>query len=575
MAPTPGTLRAAAGTPKDKIRSDFRNFLYLVWQQFIGRDPTPIQYDMAAYLQGGPDRLMVKAFRGVGKSYVSAAFVVWCLLNDPNLNIIIYSASKTRSDAFTTFCLRLIDEMPMLMHLRPRENQRRSMVCFDVGPARASQTPSVLSTGIFGNATGFRADIIIPDDIEVPNNSETVLQAEKLWGRRTEFDAILKPGGRIIYLGTDQTETSMYRRLPELGYEVRIWPVRIDSTEELNMYGDQLAPYIRNLVETTQCFGRSLEPTRFTDEDLVKRELAYGRAGFALQFKLDPRLSDMELYPLKIKDLMVHPLDSELVPEQLIWCGSHEHYAKHLDGYATGMKGDCWYTALLKPNAAHVPFTGTVMAIDPAGRGKDETGYAIVSCCNSLLYLRASGGFKGYDEATTLEPLARLCKRYKVNKIIVEPNFGDGMFNTLLAPVMKKIHPCSIEDSERSSAQKEKRIIDTLEPVMSSHRLVVDQAVVQSDYESTLKLPLEQQRVYRLFYQLTRITRERGCLKHDDRVDALALAVGYWQKAIGRDVGSAVEASRARLMDEELKKFAKNVLGRKPRKNTWLGHMVA
>jgi len=236
-----------------------------------------------------------------------------------------------------------------------------------------------------------------------------------------------------------------------------------------------------------------------------------------------------------------------------------------------GLRGDRFYEAVVPQAALYQPYTGVVMAIDPAGRGKDETGYAVVAALNGLLYVFDVGGLKGY-ETPTLEKLALIAKQYKVRSIIVEGNFGDGMFITLLKPVLARIYPCHVEESERSNTQKERRIIDTLEPVMSGHRLVINRALIQKDYESVLALPPEEAFAYRLFYQMTRITKERGCLRHDDRLDALALAVGYWQKALGRDVDDAVRDARQRALDEELRKFTQHVFGHRPRRRNWTGH---
>ena len=76
---------------------DFRNFLYVVWQHLNLPDPTPVQYDMADYLQNLPRRAIIEAFRGVGKSYVTCAFVVHQLLLDPDTKIMVVSASKARA----------------------------------------------------------------------------------------------------------------------------------------------------------------------------------------------------------------------------------------------------------------------------------------------------------------------------------------------------------------------------------------------------------------------------------------------------------------------------------------------
>jgi len=175
---------------------------------------------------------------------------------------------------------------------------------------------------------------------------------------------------------------------------------------------------------------------------------------------------------------------------------------------------------------------------------------------HGYLFLMDIGGFQegGYSEST-LKGLAVLAAKHKVNEIWSEPNFGDGMFNELFKPWLRKIHPCTLEEGPRASQQKERRIIDTLEPVMNQHRLVVDERLIKKDYESA-KNPH-----YSLFYQMTRLTADRGALAHDDRLDALAGAVAYWVEQMAQDADSKTEEHREKLLNEELAKFKDNVMG--------------
>uniref|UniRef100_UPI0040476A38 phage terminase large subunit n=1 Tax=Shewanella sp. TaxID=50422 RepID=UPI0040476A38 len=152
---------------------DFRNFTYLVWKHLGLPEPTPVQYDIAEYLQNSPKRCIIEAFRGVGKSYITAAYVVHQLLLNPQLKFMVVSASKARADDFSTFTQRIIMELPICQHLVAKDGQRWSKIAFDVAPAKASGSPSVKSVGVTGQLTGSRADIIIADDVEVPNNSMT------------------------------------------------------------------------------------------------------------------------------------------------------------------------------------------------------------------------------------------------------------------------------------------------------------------------------------------------------------------------------------------------------------------
>lgn len=541
---------------------NFKNFLYLVWQHLNLPDPTPVQYDIADYLQHGPRRSVIEAFRGVGKSWATSTFVCFLLLCDPQLKIMVVSASKERADSFSNFTKRLIAEIPMLRHLKPRANQRDSSISFDVGPAKADHSPSVKSVGITGQLTGSRADVIISDDVEVPNNSATHMMRQKLSEAIKEFDAVLKPGGRVIYLGTPQTEMSIYNTLPERGYEPRIWPARYPQLDKIPGYKGFLAPWIEQHLQDGKVKpGDPVDPLRFNDLDLREREASYGRSGFALQFMLDTTLSDGDRFPLKLSDLTVMNLHPDHGPTKVVWSKAPELCIPDLP--SLGLAGDFFYRPMFVEKD-FASYSGTVMAIDPSGRGRDETAYAVVKMLHGQLFLVDIGGFRdGYSEAT-LESLAKVAKRHKVNFLRIEANFGDGMFLQLLKPYLTKIYPCTAEEG-RSHGQKELRIIDTLEPVLNQHKLVVDEAVIRKDSLETQEDPS-----YSLFHQMTRITKDRGALAHDDRLDALAMAVSYWVEQMGRDMDEALESYRERQLDAELQRFMDHAVGMTPRPNTWV-----
>ena len=531
---------------------DFRNFLYLVWKQLNLPEPTRIQYEIADYMQHGDKRAVIQGFRGVGKSWICSAYVVHQLLLDPSKNILVVSASKTRADDFSTFTLRLIHEMPLLKHLIPQDKQRFSKISFDVGPAPASHAPSVKSLGITSQLTGSRADIIVADDVEVPNNSATQMMRDKLGEQVKEFDAIIKPldDAKVIFLGTPQCEDTIYRQLTERGYQTRVWPAQyVTPDQNMKRYDGHIAECCINIDNK----GKSTEPLRFSDVDLAERKVSYGSAGYALQFMLDSNLSDVEKYPLKISDLIVMSLDTELAPERLVWAKDPD---LEWDGSIpnVGMTGDRFYRPM-KTLGKHIEYTGTVMSIDPSGRGKDETGYAVVKMLNGYLYVTAAGGVQGGYSEETLKFLSMTAKEHKVNEIVVESNFGDGMFVELLKPVLRKVHACTIEEV-RHSTQKEKRIIDTLEPVMTGHKLVVDPKVIQNDYETSQVYPKDHALKYQLIYQLTRITRDRGAVTHDDRLDALSMAVGYWSQQMAQDASERILERKDDDIRKELQKHA-------------------
>lgn len=538
----------------------FKNFVYAKWKWLNLPDPTPVQYDIADFMQHGPERSGIEAYRGVGKSYLASSYSEWRWLKDPDVRIQVVSGGKDRADAFSQFCLRCLTDWDVLSVLTPRKDQRKALHAFDVNGARADHSPSCKSVGITGQLTGTRADVIIPDDVETPKNSLTVDQREKLERLVTEFDAILKPIAqsperKVLYLGTPQIEDSLYHKLREKGYEFRVWPARKPSMIQVpERYGSSLAPYIMDLQIPE---GAPVDPLRFTEADLVERELSYGRTGFALQFMLDTSLEDELKYPLKCSDFVVMDVDREIAPIKVSWASGPDQLIEGLS--CGGLKGDRWFGPMyVSPD--HDEYQGSVMMIDPAGRGKDRTGYAVVKQLNGMLFARRVGGLEGGYEEKSLRTLAHIARAEKVDKVVVESNFGDGMFLQLLKPVLSSIYPCATE--ERSvHGQKELRIIDTLEPLLNQHRIVIDRKIIQTDATEDVK--------HSFVYQLTRITKDRNALGHDDALDAFEGACAYWVERLDISLDDAEERHKEDKLNKELDKWMEEVTGSKRGSPNW------
>ncbi len=535
-----------------RMKADFVFFLFVLWKALSLPVPTRCQIDMAKKLSsGGNRRFILQAFRGIGKSFITCAFVVWKLWNNPDLKFMIVSASKERADANSIFIKRIIDLMPQLQELKPKQGQRDAVISFDVGPAKPDHSPSVKSVGITGQLTGSRADILIADDVEVPNNSATQAARDRLSELVKEFDAILKPGGTIIYLGTPQNEMTLYRELEGRGYTTTIWPARYPrDRKDWQSYGDRLAPMLQaELEEDPEAFyWRPTDEVRFDDTDLKERELSYGKAGFALQFMLNPNLSDAEKYPLKLRDLIVADLDPASSPMVYQWLPNPQN--KREDVPNVGLMGDSYHT-YQTVGSAFSSYTQKILVIDPSGRGKDETGYAVLYQLNGYIFAMEVGGMRGGYEDSTLEALAKIGRKWKVNEYVIEGNFGDGMYLELFKPVAARIHPAAVTEV-KSKGQKELRICDVLEPIMGSHRLIVNAAAIVQDYQSASDKDGVRNPIYSLFYQMTRISRERGALAHDDRLDALAIGVQFFVESMAKDANKGEREVTEEWLEEQM-----------------------
>lgn len=560
-----------------QLQHDFRNFLYALWKYLQLPSPTPIQYDIAHFVQHGPKRRMVMAARGVGKSWITYAYGLWSLAVDPeDERVLIVSANADKAIEGSTFVQRLIQSWDLLSYLRPRDNQRYAVTGFDVGPSKPHPAPSLRAVGIGGQLTGGRARKIIADDVEIPKNSLTQIMRDRLAEQVKEFDALIYPDvGEIIYLGTPQSEQTLYLQLPDRGYSVRVWPARYPR--DVARYGDRLAPFITDALSAQPTIaGTPTEPLRFGEQDLQERELSYGRSGFAMQFMLDPSVGDGDRYPLKLRDLLVMSLDSEAAPARVIHGSDPNRVAQDIP--AVGLQGDRWYRPAFISDGDYMPYQGVVMAIDPAGRGGDELAFAVVAQLNAYLYVLDCQGLKGGYSEENLKHLALQAKRWKVKHIVVEENFGDGMFSKLLEPQLAAAeYPCVIEEVKHS-IQKERRIIDTLEPVVSTHRLIINESLARRDLENYNGYPLETAHRYQLFHQFTRITKDRGSLAKDDRLDVLAIAVGYFVEAMSRNVAKLAEERLDALRHQDYLKFMRSagLSNKLPKANymaTTLGHV--
>ncbi len=526
------------------LREDFKLFLQALWEQLDLPSPTRAQYAIADYLQHGPKRLQIQAFRGVGKSWITGAFVLWTLFKDPEKKIMIISASKERADNMSIFLQKLIIETPWLNHLRPKaDDSRWSRISFDVN-CSPHQAPSVKSVGITGQLTGSRADLMILDDIEVPGNSMTELMREKLLQLCTEAESILTPkdDSRIMYLGTPQTTFTVYRKLAERAYRPFVWPARYPKN--LSQYEGLIAPQLQEDIDMGAETGHCTDPDRFDDDDLVEREASMGRSNFMLQFMLDTSLSDAEKFPLKMADMVVTSVNPTQAPDAVVWCSDPRNVIKELP--TVGLPGDYFYSPM-QLQGEWGPYSETICSVDPSGRGTDETAAAYISQKNGFLYLHEMRAYRdGYTDRTLLDIL-RGCRRYGVTKLVVETNFGDGIVCELFKKHLIQTKQAIDVEEVRANVRKEDRIIDSLEPILNQHRLICDRKVIDWDYNSNKDEAPELRLLYMLFYQMSRMCREKGAVKHDDRLDALAQGVKYFTDALSI---SAYEAVKQRNRDD-------------------------
>lgn len=529
----------------------FRNFVWLVWHALpdIQKDPTEIQIDVADFMQFGPDWSICFGHRGLGKSYLLASFVVWRWLINADLRVMVVSASEGKAADFAVLVRQLIELLPICHHLRPRKDQRNSTFKFDVGPASPAKDASLVSLGVGSQLTGGRSDLLCIDDPEVPGNAASQKQKTVLLTKLQEAFAIGKSqqvaaGSQIKILGTPQTCESVYYQLENQGFTIACWPARYPK--DIDTYKGRLAPFITDALEKNpKLAGTPTNPKMNDEADLLKREQGK-QAWFRLQYQLDPSMSDAERYPLRLRDFIVAHADPEQGPVYLAWAADQRYQITDADVPNVGFSSDRWYRSFTDlSKVTHEKWASKILVIDPAG-GQDQTAFVVLYFLHGFIWVVESGAVSGFGKEA-LETLANVAKRHSVNTCVIERNFGAGMFKELFAPVVGRIHACALEDFQ-SSGMKEKRICDAIELMLGTHRLVVTENVIKKDFA-------EPDPDLQLLYQLTHITRDKGALVHDDKLDCLAIGIAWFQGLLDQDVARTEATLSEQRREEELERF--------------------
>jgi hypothetical protein len=182
------------------------------------------------------------------------------------------------------------------------------------------------------------------------------------------------------------------------------------------------------------------------------------------------------------------------------------------------------------------------------GKNGDEMAYAVIKIIGAFVYLSRIGGVPGGFEEEKLLKLVKIARETECHTVLIEKNFGNGAHANMMKPLFPANNwPVEIVEVYETG-QKELRIIDVVEPLLTSHRLIISPEVIEDDYASIKRYPSELSSTYRLLHQMAMITRERGCLRHDDRLDALASAIRYVVEKFDFDTKLVIEAKRRQEM---------------------------
>jgi hypothetical protein len=262
--------------PTIAARTEFPKFMWM-WNQTQGQKTPELHLDIARWLGAQRDamntKLLLMAFRAAGKSTVLGLFCAWMLLRNPDLRILVLAAEFELACKMVRNVKRIIERHPLTLDMKPARLDQWASDQFTVNRPSILRDPSVLARGVSGNITGSRADMVVCDDVEVPNTSDTSPKRAGLRSRLSEIDYVLTPGGLQVFAGTPHSYYTIYAQAahPETGEETPF----MDGFHRLEIP-----------ILTAQ--GRSRWPDRFSEADIAALKRRHGPNKFSGQMMLQP-----------------------------------------------------------------------------------------------------------------------------------------------------------------------------------------------------------------------------------------------------------------------------------------------
>lgn len=422
---------------------DFHVFLVL-WNRTQGQGTPDIHLRMADWLQacwlGGDRRLLLMAFRACGKSTMIGLFTAWLFYRSPDLRILVLAAEMSLARRMVRNVRRIIERHPLTAHLKPDRPDQWAGDQFTLRRDMELREPSMMARGVDANITGCRADMIVCDDVEVPNTCDTAEKRENLREVLRELDFILVPGGTMLYVGTPHSWFTIYADAPraEIG-EVRAF----------------LDGYKRLLLPILDARGDSQWPDRFTMADIDRMKRQAGINKFRSQMMLEP----------------VNIAEGRLNPALLQRYGGDLHYNRVLN--------------VLTLNGRQVVSCSAYW--DPAFGGGDGSVLAIVFAdadgdmwLHHIVYLKGDGQV---DEATAQSRAVSMAARdYFVPGITVETN-GIGKFlPAILRRELARARVPAAVVEHHSTRAKDIRILEAFETIMAARMLHVHDTVFKTPF---------------------------------------------------------------------------------------------
>lgn len=447
-----GPLRQAAAAD----RLSFPEFAW-IWNRAIGLGLPAHQVRIARWLEDRWHRhereCLLMAFRNSGKSTVVGLFCAWLLWRWPDLRIMVLAADHALAKKMVRNVKRIIERHPLTRGLKPARRDQWAADQFTVNRPGELRDPSMLARGIGGNITGSRADVIVCDDVEVPNTCDTAPKRADLRARLGELDYVLVPGGLQLYVGTPHTFYTIYAA---------------EAREEAGESQPFLAGFHRLEIPLLDGQGASAWPERFP---VAKVEGIRRRTG-PNKFQ-----SQMMLKPVNIADGRLDPDRLRLYDGELDYLEGNGEASLTLMGRRLVSASCFWDPAY---GARGAPGDGSVIACVFT----DEAGQYWLHRMRWLTVDKALP----QDEATQqCDQVARFLSEFHLPAVRVETN-GIGKFlpGLLRKAIAEAGLRCAVVE-QASTRNKEVRIIEAFDAVLAAGALWAHRSVWQTPFIAEMR----------------------------------------------------------------------------------------
>lgn len=440
--------------PKDRCNEDDLGVFLSEWNRIQNQTTPKIHFQIALWLQKcwerGETRLLLQAFRASGKSTIAGIFTAWLLHRDPDLRILVLSAESSLAQKMVRTIRKIIERHPSTKALRPSKPDQWAADSFTIKRKRVSRDPSVLARGLFANITGTRADIIICDDVEVPNTCDTPEKREILRDRLGENDFILTPGGMQLFIGTPHSYFSIYTDKPR------------KEAGETDIF---LKGYKRFFSPIITEEGISAWPERYPLDEIETMRRNAGPMKFA---------SQMMLEPVNITEGRLDPLLLRRYEDALEIKEAQQSVTLKIAGRKIVSGSAFW-----DPSFGKASGDASVLAVVFTD---SEGDYWL----HHMEYIRVRAG-DDEDEATLqCQKIVELARDLFIPVIGVETN-GLGKFlpAILRKELAKAKIACTVQE-RHSTQNKEQRILEKFDVVMAARSLHVHASVYKTPFISEM-----------------------------------------------------------------------------------------